>query len=74
MTIELQFTPEIIDTLKLWRKTKRDATHCKYFPTFDDLRNSVIKTFEKFMRNATKVLAVMKKLRQSAGLLPALEI
>jgi len=26
------------------------------------------------MRNATKVLAVMKKLRQSAGLLPVLEI
>lgn len=43
-------------------------------PTFDDLRNSVIKTFEKFMRDATKVLAVMGMLRQNAGLLPVTEI
>jgi transposase len=68
------YSPDYNPIEKLWRKTKRDATHCKYFPTFDDLRNSVIKTFEKYMRNATKILAVMKKLRQSAGLMPALEI
>lgn len=68
------YSPDYNPIEKLWRKTKRDATHCKYFPTFDDLRISVIKTFEKFMRDATKVLAVMKKLRRNAGLLPALEI
>jgi len=68
------YSPDYNPIEKLWRKTKRDATHCKYFPTFDDLRNSVIKTFEKFMRDATNVLAVMGKLRQNAGLLPAAEI
>jgi hypothetical protein len=46
------YSPDYNPIEKLWRKIKRDATHCKYFPTFDDLRKSVIKTFEKFMRNA----------------------
>jgi len=68
------YSPDYNPIEKLWRKTKRDATHCKYFPTFDDLRNSVIKTFEKFMRDATKVIAVMKKLRDSAELMIASEI
>jgi len=64
------YSPDYNPIEKLWRNTKRDATHCKYFPTFDDLRNAVIKAFEKFMHDATKVIGVMKKLRQNAGLLP----
>lgn len=62
------YSPDYNPIEKLWRKTKRDATHCKYFPTFDDLRNAVIKAFEKYMRDATKVIGVMKKLRKNAGL------
>ncbi|MEA2038892.1 MAG: hypothetical protein U9N82_03560 [Thermodesulfobacteriota bacterium] len=53
---------------KLWRNTKRDATHCKYFPTFDALRSAVFTAFEKYMRDATKVIAVMKKLRANMEL------
>jgi len=49
-------------------KTERDGTHCKYFPTFDDLRNAVMNAFEKYMRDATKVISFMKKLREQAGL------
>jgi len=53
------------------RNTKKDSTHCKYFPTFDELGNAVIKTFETYMQDATKVICVMKKLREDAGLSPA---
>jgi 3-methyladenine DNA glycosylase/8-oxoguanine DNA glycosylase len=62
------YSPDYNPIEKLWRKTKRDATHCKYFPAFDDLRNAVMNAFEKYMRDATKVIGVMKKLREQAGL------
>jgi len=65
------YSPDYNPIEKLWRKTKRDGTHCRYFQTFDDLRNAVVKTFEKFMRDATKVIAVMNKLRANSWLLPA---
>lgn len=65
------YSPDYNPIEKLWRNTKRAATHCKYFPTFDDLRKAVIKAFEKYMIDATKVIGVMKKLRLNAGLAEA---
>ena len=62
------YSPDYNPIEKLWRNTKRDATHCKYFPTFDDLRSAVVAAFEKYMNDATKVIAVMRKLRRQAGL------
>jgi len=62
------YSPDYNPIEKLWRNTKRDATHCKYFPTFDHLRNAVINAFEKYMRDASKIICVMKKLREQAGL------
>jgi len=62
------YSPDYNPIEKLWRKTKRDATHCKYFPTFDHLRSAVINAFEKYMRDATKVIGVMKRMREHAGL------
>jgi len=47
--------------VKTRKNTKRDATHCKFFPTFDDLRASVVKAFKKYLKNAVKVICVMKK-------------
>lgn len=61
------YSPDYNPIEKLWKNTKRDSTHCKFFPTFDDLRSSVIKAFKKYMEDATKVICVMKKLRKSAG-------
>ena len=52
---------------KLWKNAKADATHCKYFPTFDDLRDAVVKAFNKYLQDATKVISVMAKLRLQAG-------
>jgi transposase len=60
------YSPDYNPIEKLWKNTKRDATHCKFFPTFEDLRSSVVKAFKKYMEDATKVICVMKKLRESA--------
>ena len=62
------YSPDYNPIEKLWKNTKRDATHCKYFPTFEDLRISVLNAFKKYMEDATKVICVMKKLRANAGL------
>lgn len=63
------YSPDFNPIEKLWKNTKKEATHCKYFPTFDDLRKSVVKTFNKFMGDATKVICVMKKMREEAGII-----
>ena len=57
------YSPDKNPIEKLWKKTKADATHCKYFPSFDDLRNAVITAFNKYLQDATQVICVMKKLR-----------
>ncbi len=62
------YSPDFNPIEKLWKNTKRDATHCKFFPTSDDLRASVVKAFKKYMEDATKVICVMKKLRNCAGI------
>ena len=62
------YSPDKNPIEKLWRTTKRDATHCKYFPSFQDLRWAVIKAFNQYMEDATKVIATMTKLRAEAGL------
>ncbi len=53
---------------KLWKNTKRDATHGRYFPTFESLRAAVVSAFEKYLLDASKVICVMKKLRAQAGI------
>ena len=42
------YSPDYNPIEKLWKNTKKDATYCKYFPTFEDLRASAIKAFEKY--------------------------
>jgi len=61
------YSPEYNPIEKLWRNTKKDATHCKYFKTFEDLRAAVVRAFNTYMNEATKVIGVMSKLRMSAG-------
>lgn len=62
------YSPDKNPIEKLWKNTKRDATHLKYFPTFEDLRSAVITAFNKYLRDATKIICVMKKLRTQAGI------
>jgi len=35
------YSPDKNPIEKLWKNTKRDATHLKYFPTFEHLRAAV---------------------------------
>lgn len=63
------YSPDYNPIEKLWKKTKKDATHCKYFPTFEDLRSSVVNAFNKYMDDAAKIICVMKKLREGATLI-----
>jgi transposase len=62
------YSPDKNPIEKLWKKTKRDATHCKFFPTFEDLRSAVVKAFKKYMEDAREIISVMRKLRAEAGI------
>jgi transposase len=61
------FSPEYNPIEKLWRNTKKEATHLKYFETFEELRASVLGVFRTYLDDATQVIRVMKKLRTNAG-------
>ena len=63
------YSPDYNPIEKLWKNTKKDATHCKYFPTFEHLRSAVVKAFNTYMKDAAKVICVMKKLRENAGII-----
>jgi transposase len=58
------FSPDYNPIEKLWKNTKRDATHLKYFKTFEDLRTSVINTFSGYKKDTSKVFCVMRKIRK----------
>ena len=62
------YSPDKNPIEKLWKNTKRDATHLKYFRTFEDLRAAVVKAFKKYLEDASKVICVMRKLRADAGI------
>ena len=58
------FSPDFNPIEKLWKNTKRDSTHMKYFESFEDLHSSVVHTFNTYMQDASKVICVMKKMRE----------
>ena len=62
------YSPDLNPIEKLWKQTKKDATHLKYFPAFDDLRHAVLKAFQKYLNDAMKILCVMSSSRRKAGL------
>lgn len=62
------FSPDYNPIEKLWKNTKRDATHLKYFEQFEELRDAVVSTFESYINEASKVLSVMSKMRREFGL------
>ena len=60
------YSPDKNPIEKLWKNTKKEATHCRYFPTFEDLRAAVLGAFQTYLWDASKVLCVMQKLRRQA--------
>ena len=55
------FSPDYNPIEKRWKNTKRDSTQMKYFKTFEDLHDSVTKTFKSYLQDASKIICVMKK-------------
>jgi transposase len=62
------FSPQFNPIEKLWKNTKKEATHLKYFMAFGELRASVLTAFRKYLEDATRVIRVMNKLRAQASL------
>jgi len=62
------FSPDYNPIEKLWKNTKRDATHLKYFKQFEDLRDSVLNAFESYSKATSKVICVMTKMREVFGI------
>lgn len=60
------YAPDKNPMAKLWKNTKKQATHCRYFPTFEDLRAAVLGAFAQYLCDASKVVCVMQKLRRQA--------
>jgi len=63
------YSPDYNPIEKLWKNTKKAATHLKYFKTFEDLHDSVVKTFESYLQDANKVICVMQKMRENFAFL-----
>ena len=59
------FSPDFNPIEKLWKNTKRDSTHMKYFKTLEDLYDSVVYTFNTYMQDASKVICVMIQKREN---------
>lgn len=70
LTVELlpTFSPDFNPIEKLWKNTKKEATHLKYFETFEQLRHSVLNAFSQYLKDSSKVICVMKKLREQAAI------
>lgn len=62
------YSPDLNPIEKLWKQTKKDATHLKYFSSFEDLRAAVLKAFHKYLNDAMQIFCVMRSLRKKARL------
>jgi len=58
------YSPDYNPIEKLWKQTKADKTHLRYFPQFSDLKAAVMEAFEDYMKNVWIVIAKMQSLRE----------
>jgi len=59
-----KYSPEFNPIEYLWRNIKRQATHLRYFPTFDSLIQKVDEKLRYFAQHPALVLGVIGKYRQ----------
>jgi transposase len=63
--IELHFLPPYSPNLnaaeQVWRRTKRDATHNRYFPTLEMLRQALSRRFNRFQGNPAALRGLVKR-------------
>jgi transposase len=51
-----KYSPDYNPIERLWKNTKKDATHCKYFSTFEEIRIAVVNAFQKYMEQDLRSL------------------
>jgi transposase len=61
------YSPDFNPIEHLWRNVKKDATHLKYFPTFEALTEKVEKTLRKVAELPKQILALMGRYCESLG-------
>lgn len=63
--IELHFlptySPELNPTEHVWKKTKRAATHNRYFPTGERLRMAVHRRFNRYQGNPAELRGIVQR-------------
>ena len=63
------YSPDYNPIEQLWKKIKKEGTHNKYFPHFQDLKDNVDEALTYFQNQAKEVLSLMlsyKKLAPAA--------
>jgi transposase len=66
-----KYSPEFNPIEYLWRSIKWQATHLRYFPTFDKLVQKVTEKLRYFAHHPDLVLGVMGKYRHNKSLMAA---
>ena len=61
------YSPDFNPIEFLWKKVKKQATHLKYFPDFDDLTTSVEHALQQFAGLPHEILALMGRYCKSLG-------
>lgn len=61
------YSPDFNPIEFLWKKVKKQATHLKYFPTFDRLISSVDYALQNFASLPSEILALMGQYCRSLG-------
>ena len=61
-----KYSPNFNPIEYLWRNIKKQATHLRYFPTFDALVKKVQEKLQYFARRPKLILGVMGKYRKDA--------
>jgi transposase len=61
------YSPDFNPIEHLWKKVKKEATHLKYFATFDSLTAAVDKTLRDFANLPSQILALMGHYCESLG-------
>jgi transposase len=62
-----RYSPEFNPIEYLWRNVKKQATHLRYFPAFEDLTKKVDEKLAYFAKTPSSILALMGKYLPSLG-------
>jgi transposase len=61
------YSPDFNPIEKFWKKVKKQATHLKYFPTFDALTEKVDATLQQFAALPSEILSLMSRYCETLG-------